>query len=140
MGFLGLGETMDNIADLINKYGFPIVSAAGMGYFIYFVWKWVTTVIKPVIGQANGTLIALIDRIRMLDNDLIRLNQKVEVVLQLRGKTIDKERIIAEQEINIDPFKKKRDEEAAKKIAEQPIGPKGRKATAQEVKDAAGDD
>lgn len=133
---------MDNIAELINKYGFPIVSAAGMGYFIYFVWKWVTTVIKPVIGQANGTLIALIDRIRMLDNDLIRLNQKVETVLQLRGKTIDKERIIAEQEINIDPFKKKRDEElAAKKAVEQPIGgAKGRKATPQEVKDAAGDD
>lgn len=136
---------MDNVADLINKYGFPIVSAAGMGYFIYFVWKWVTTVIKPVIGQANGTLIALIDRIRMLDNDLIRLNQKVETVLQLRGKTIDKERIIAEQEINVDPFKKKREEDAAaKKAAEEaakPIGgPKGRKATPQEVKDAAGDD
>lgn len=136
---------MDNIADLINKYGFPIVSAAGMGYFIFFTWKWVTTVIKPVIGQANGTLIALIDRIRMLDNDLIRLNQKVEVVLQLRGKTIDKERIIAEQEINVDPFKKKREEDAAaKKSAEEaakPIGgPKGRKATAQEIKDSAGDD
>ena len=135
---------MDNIADLINKYGFPIVSAAGMGYFIFFVWKWVTTVVKPVIGQANGTLIALIDRIRMLDNDLIRLNQKVEVVLQLRGKTIDKERIIAEQEINVDPFKKKREEDAAKKAADEaakPIGgPKGRKATAQEIKDAAGDE
>jgi len=136
---------MDNVAELINKYGFPIVSAAGMGYFIFFVWKWVTTVVKPVIGQANGTLIALIDRIRMLDNDLIRLNQKVEVVLQLRGKTIDKERIIAEQEINVDPFKKKREEDAAaKKAAEEdakPIGgSKGRKATAQEIKDAAGDD
>ena len=88
-----------------------------------------------MIGQANGTLIALIDRIRMLDNDLIRLNQKVEVVLQLRGKTIDKERIIAEQEINIDPFKKKREEDAAKAI-----GPKGRKATPEEVKNAAGDE
>ena len=120
---------MDGIADLINKYGFPIVSAAGMGYFIYFVWKWVTTVIKPVIGQANGTLIALIDRIRMLDNDLIRLNQKVETVLQLRGKTIEKERMIAEAE-------KRAQEEASKPIG----GPKGRKATAQEVKDAAGDD
>ncbi len=139
---------MDNIADLINKYGFPIVSAAGMGYFIYFVWKWVTTVIKPVIGGANGTLIALIDRIRMLDNDLIRLNQKVETVLQLRGKTIDKERILAEADINEDPFKKRREEEAAKREAEKKQheaektigGPKGRKATAQEIKDAAGDD
>lgn len=136
---------MENIAEMINKYGFPIVSAAGMGYFIFFVWKWVTTVVKPVIGQANGTLIALIDRIRMLDNDLIRLNQKVEVVLQLRGKTIDKERIIAEQEINVDPFKKKREEDAAaKKAAEEadkPIGgPKGSKATTQEIKNAAGNE
>ncbi len=133
-----------DIAEMISKYGFPIISAAGMGYFIYFVWKWVTTVIKPVIGQANGTLIALIDRIRMLDNDLIRLNQKVETVLQLRGKTIEKERMIAEQDINQDPFKKRKEEEAAKKANEElhkPIGgPKGRKATPQEVKDAAGDD
>ena len=133
-----------DIGEMVSKYGFPIISAAGMGYFIYYVWTWVTTEIKPVIGQANGTLIALIDRIRMLDNDLIRLNQKVETVLQLRGKTIDKERIIAEQEINIDPFKKKREEEAAKKAAEDAakkaeIG-KGRKATPQEIKEAAGDD
>lgn len=134
---------MENIADLIAKYGFPIVSAAGMGYFIYYVWTWVTKEIKPVIGQANGTLIALIDRIRMLDNDLIRLNQKVETVLQLRGKTIEKERLIAEQDINQDPFKKRKEEEAAKKAAEEaskPIGSKGRKATAEEIKNAAGDD
>jgi len=73
-----------DIAELINKYGFPIVSAAGMGYFIFYVWTWVTKEIKPVLGEANTTLIALIDRIRMLDNDLIRLNQKVNMVLMLR--------------------------------------------------------
>lgn len=133
-----------DIAEMVNKYGFPIIAAAGLGYFVYYVWQWVTTEIKPVIGQANGTLIALIDRIRMLDNDLIRINQKVETVLQLRGKTIEKERLIAEQDINQDPFKKRREEEAARKAAEEnhkPIGgAKGRKATAQEVKDAAGDD
>jgi hypothetical protein len=89
-----------NLTELISKYGFPIVAAAGVGYMIYYVWTWVTKEIKPVIGQANGTLIALIDRIRMLDNDMIRLNQKVETVLQLRGKTIEKERIIADEQIN----------------------------------------
>jgi hypothetical protein len=75
---------MGDLAELINKYGFPIVSAAGMGYFIFYVWTWVTKEIKPVLGEANTTLIALIDRIRMLDNDLIRLNQKVNIVLMLR--------------------------------------------------------
>jgi hypothetical protein len=36
----------------------------------------------------------------MLDNDLIRLNQKVNTVLHLRGKTIEYERVEAEAEIN----------------------------------------
>ena len=72
------------IAELINKYGFPIVAAGGMGYFVYYVWTWVTTEIKPVTSEANNVLIALIDRVRMLDNDLIRLNQKVNVILSLR--------------------------------------------------------
>ena len=78
-----------DIVSLINKYGFPIVAAGGMGYLIFYVWKWATQEIKPVLSEANTVLIALIDRIRMLDNDLIRLNQKVNVVLTLRGKEIE---------------------------------------------------
>jgi len=80
---------MGGIVDLINKYGFPIVAAGGMGYLIFYVWKWATQEIKPVLSEANTVLIALIDRIRMLDNDLIRLNQKVNVVLTLRGQEIE---------------------------------------------------
>lgn len=75
-----------SVVELINKYGFPIVAAGGMGYFIYYVWGWVTTEIKPVLSEANKVLIDLIDRIRMLDNDLIRLNQKINIVLMLREK------------------------------------------------------
>ena len=83
---------MGGIAELINKYGFPIVAAGGMGYLIYYVWIWATQEVKPVLNDANTVLIALIDRIRMLDNDLIRLNQKINIVLQLRGKEIESER------------------------------------------------
>ena len=89
-----------DIATLISKYGFPIVAAVGMGYLIYYVWKWATMEVKPVLSEANTVLIALIDRIRMLDNDLIRLNQKVNTVLHLRGKTIEYERVEAEKKIN----------------------------------------
>jgi len=74
--------------------------AVGMGYIIKYVWEWATKEVKPVISDANTVLIALIDRIRMLDNDLIRLNQKVNTVLHLRGKTIDHERVEAEKQIN----------------------------------------
>jgi hypothetical protein len=75
---------MGNVVELISKYGFPIVAAGGLGYFVYYVWIWATKEIKPVLSDASSVLIALIDRIRMLDNDLIRLNQKVNVVLMLR--------------------------------------------------------
>ena len=91
---------MGDIVNLVNKYGFPIVMAVGMGMIIKYVWVWATTEIKPVINDANTVLIALIDRIRMLDNDLIRLNQKVNTVLHLRGKSIEHERVAAEAQIN----------------------------------------
>ena len=77
---------MEELVDLINKYGFPIVAAGGMGYFVYYVWKWVTEEIEPVLGESKKVLVDLIDRIRMLDNDLIRLNQKVNVILSLRDQ------------------------------------------------------
>ena len=75
-----------DIVELINKYGFPIVAAGGLGYFVYYVWKWVTEEIEPVIGESKKVLVDLIDRIRMLDNDLIRLNQKVNVILSLKAE------------------------------------------------------
>jgi hypothetical protein len=84
---------------LINKYGFPIVMAVGMGYIIKYVWEWSTKEVKPVISDANTVLIALIDRIRMLDNDLIRLNQKVNTVLHLRGKMIESDRVMETQKV-----------------------------------------
>lgn len=75
-----------DIVKAIQDYGFPIIAAMGMGYFIYFIWKWVTETIDPVLGETMGTLIKLVDRIRMLDNDMIRLNQKLSMVLEYRAK------------------------------------------------------
>ena len=72
------------IAGFVKQYGFPIVAAVGMGYFVWFIYKFVTDRLMPLIGETNVILIALIDRVRMLDNDLIRLNQKVSVVLQIK--------------------------------------------------------
>jgi len=73
-----------DITEIVNKYGFPVVAAGGMGYLIFYVWEWATKEIKPVLSEASNVLIALIDRVRMLDNDLIRLNQKINIVLMMR--------------------------------------------------------
>ena len=72
-----------DIPALVNQYGLPIVIAGGMGYFIFFIWKYVTTQIKPKLGATFTVLVALIDRIRMLDNDLIRLDQKLNIFIEI---------------------------------------------------------
>ena len=74
--------------------------AVGMAGLIKYVYVWATVEIKPVISTANSTLIGLIDKIRVLDNDIIRLNQKLDTVLELRGKAIERERMAAEISIN----------------------------------------
>jgi hypothetical protein len=104
MDDLTVGNSL-NIGQIVADYGFPIIAAAAMGYFIYFIWTWVSTKVDPVIGDSHMTLIALIDRVRMLDNDLIRLNAKLDMILQ------EKERNEAARDnitVNhIDPGKRK---------------------------------
>ncbi len=77
----------ETLVNGISQYGFPIIAAMGLGYFVFYIWKWVTTEIKPVISSAQKTLIGLVDRIRMLDNDMIRLNTKLQIVLEYHEKT-----------------------------------------------------
>jgi len=91
---------MENIIEMVNRFGFPIVAAVGLSGMTYYVWSWATKEIKPVLGEANATLVELIDRIRMLDNDLIRLDQKVHTVLQLRRVVLELERKDSYEQIN----------------------------------------
>jgi hypothetical protein len=75
---------MSEVAQLISDYGFPIVMSVGMGYFIYYIWWFVGEKLEPEIEEQHMALIRLIDQVRMLDQDLIRLQQKVDVVLEYR--------------------------------------------------------
>jgi len=72
------------MAELIAEFGFPIVAMVGLGYFVYYVWRTMIGVISPAIKEMHFALIKLIDQIRMLDNDMIRLQQKVNTILQVK--------------------------------------------------------
>tara|TARA_B100001287_G_C22438921_1_gene415033 strand:+ start:178 stop:471 length:294 start_codon:yes stop_codon:yes gene_type:complete len=73
------------IAQLISDYGFPVVMAVGLGYFIYFIWKFIGEHIDPALEEMHIALIRVIDKTRMLDQDMIRLQQKVNVVLEYKA-------------------------------------------------------
>ena len=73
-----------SIIDILNQYGFATLAAIAMGWFIYFIYKFTTENLKKKLGEANKALIDLLDRIRMLDNDLIRLRSKLNTVLEIQ--------------------------------------------------------
>jgi hypothetical protein len=73
-----------SIAALVSEYGFPLVMVVGLGYFVYYVWWFVGENLEPEVEKQHFALIKLIDQVRMLDQDLIRLQQKVDVVLEMK--------------------------------------------------------
>ena len=75
-----------NPAVLIAEYGFTTVAIVGLGYFVYFVWQFVNKELDPNIEEMHMSLIKLIDQIRMLDQDMIRLQEKIKVVLEYRER------------------------------------------------------
>jgi hypothetical protein len=77
---------MQDVSKLITDFGFPVVMAVGMGYFIYYIWQFISNNIQPELDAMHLALIKCIDQNRMLDNDMIRLQQKVNVVLEYREK------------------------------------------------------
>jgi len=68
----------------VSDFGFPVVMVVGLGYFVYFVWQTITKVIDPAVEEMKNTIIRLTDQLRLLDQDMIRLKEKVNTVLQLK--------------------------------------------------------
>ncbi len=77
-----------DIPQLIADFGFPVVMVIGLGYFVYFVWQTITNTIDPSVQEMKSTIIRLTDQLRLLDQDMIRLQQKVNTVLQLKEQEV----------------------------------------------------
>ena len=94
-------QMIDHFSKLVQDFGFPVIAAIGLGYFVYYVWQWVTKDISPTISSSKKTLIELIDKVRMLDNDMIRLNIKLKMILQEkeRRELLEKEYKLKEEEL-----------------------------------------
>ena len=73
-----------DIVFIIETFGFEVVMIVGLGYFVYFVWQTITNKIDPSVQEMKATIIRLTDQLRLLDQDMIRLQQKVNTVLEIK--------------------------------------------------------
>ena len=72
------------IIEILNQYGFATLAAIAMGWFIYFIYTFITQEVTKKLSEASGALIQLIDKIRRLDNDIIRLRSKLNSIITLQ--------------------------------------------------------
>ena len=73
-----------DIVGLVSEFGFPVVMVVGLGYFVYFVWQTITNKIDPAVEDMKTTIIRLTDQLRLLDQDMIRLKEKVNTALEIK--------------------------------------------------------
>ena len=72
------------LLEILNEYGFATMAAIAMGWFIWFIYTFITQEVTKKLGEASGALISLIDKIRRLDNDIIRLRTKLNTIITLK--------------------------------------------------------
>ena len=80
-----------DIVQIVSDFGFPVIMVVGLGYFVYFVWQTITNTIDPAVQDMKATIIRLTDQLRLLDQDMIRLQEKVNTVLELREEKQDEQ-------------------------------------------------
>ena len=73
-----------DIVQIVADFGFPVVMVVGLGYFVYYVWQTITNTIDPAVEEMKSTIIRRTDQLRLLDQDMIRLQEKVNTVLELK--------------------------------------------------------
>ena len=77
-----------DIVTLVEKFGFTTIMVVGLGYFVYYVWVTITNTIDPAVAEMQTTIIRLTDQLRLLDQDMIRLQEKVNTVLELKDQEV----------------------------------------------------
>ena len=75
-----------DIVQIVADFGFPVVMVVGLGYFVFYVWQTITKTIDPAVQEMKTTIIRLTDQLRLLDQDMIRLKEKVETVVRLKDQ------------------------------------------------------
>jgi hypothetical protein len=80
------------VLEILNQYGFATLASIGMGWFIFFIYNYITKEVSVKLKEASIALISLLDKIRRLDNDIIRLKSKLNTILTIREQEKDKDK------------------------------------------------
>ena len=79
-----------DIFEFISEVGVPIGSALIMAFFIFLTLKYILESVQGQVSSLTGIIGGLENRVRMMNNDMIKLDIQISDALNLRQ---DEERI-----------------------------------------------
>ena len=75
---------MDLFFTLLIEFGLPVASAAVMGIFIYIILKYILDSVISQVNTLHGIIMGLDNRIKTMNNDMLKLDVQVSDALDLR--------------------------------------------------------
>ena len=81
---------MDIFLDILTQFGLPVAAAVTMGVFIYIILKYILAGVVGQVGTITMLITALDNRIKTMNNDMIKLDIEISNALNL---TPDSDRI-----------------------------------------------
>ncbi len=76
--------------EILTEFGLPVAASLVMGFFIFLIIKYI---LESVVGQVkgmHGIIMGLDNRVKNMNNDMIKLDIQISDALNLRQ---DEERI-----------------------------------------------
>jgi archaellum biogenesis ATPase FlaH len=78
---------VNSIFKLISDVGFPIAAACAMGYFIFLTIKFILASVMSAVNSMKGIIIALDNRVKTMNHDVIRIDTLVSNALGVKPDT-----------------------------------------------------
>ena len=78
---------MDIVFKLIADLGFPIAVAFVGGFFIFFIIKYILGGVTGQVGGLHAIIMGLDNRIKTMNNDVIKIDALVNDMLELEPDT-----------------------------------------------------
>lgn len=78
-----MNEDVSQFVHLVETLGFPIFMSGLLIFVLYLMLKWMMNILLSKIQALWDMTVKLIDRIRALDNSIVRLETMIRLLNQL---------------------------------------------------------
>ena len=75
---------MNLFFEILVAFGLPVASATVMGIFIYVILKYILESVVGQVSSIHGIIMALDNRVKTMNNDMIKLDLLISHALKLR--------------------------------------------------------